>query len=131
MHCMNIWAVLVAAVSSFMLGGLWYSKLLFHDIWIRHAGIVEMKEGKHPARVFGASLIFSLIAAAAFACWLGPNPPLHMAVCRGLIAGAALVGSCFGINYQFASRSMVLWAVDAGYHTAQFAIFGLILGLWH
>ena len=26
---MNIWAILLAAVSSFLVGGLWYSPLLF------------------------------------------------------------------------------------------------------
>jgi hypothetical protein len=30
---MNIWAVSVAAVSSFLLGGLWYSPALFGGIW--------------------------------------------------------------------------------------------------
>jgi hypothetical protein len=34
MSDINILAVLVAAVSSFLLGGLWYSPVMFHDLWI-------------------------------------------------------------------------------------------------
>ena len=38
MSAINIWAVLVAAVCSFLLGGLWYSPVLFHKLWNREAG---------------------------------------------------------------------------------------------
>ncbi len=49
----------------------------------------------------------------------------------GLLVGAAFVAASFGINYQFADRKMTMWLIDGGYHTAQFVLFGLILGLWH
>jgi Protein of unknown function (DUF1761) len=81
--------------------------------------------------VFGLSFLFSLIAAAAFAYWLGPRPPLDYAIEHGLIAGACFVAASFGINYQFANRSFVMWFIDGGYHTVQFLLFGLVLGLWH
>jgi hypothetical protein len=32
---------------------------------------------------------------------------------------------------SFANRSALLWLIDGGYHTAQFVLFGLIIGLWH
>jgi hypothetical protein len=128
----NIGAVLLAAASSFLLGGLWYSPALFGRAWIRAAGFGDQMEPRgHPARVFGISFLLAVIAAAAFAVWLGPNPPLEKALVNGLIAGICFVAACFGINYQFADRSMILWLIDGGYHTVQFAIFGLILGLWH
>ena len=52
------------------------------------------------------------------------------ALCQGLLVGAGFVAMSFGINYQFANRSTTLWLIDGGYHTVQFAIYGLILGLW-
>jgi hypothetical protein len=126
---MNIWAVLVAAVSSFMLGGLWYSPLLFGRIWTAENG--GAKQAGHPAKVFGISFVFSLIAAVAFALWLGPAPPLETALRAGAIAGFGFVAASFGINYQFAQRTFTLWLIDGGYHTLQFVLFGLILGAWH
>ena len=73
----NILAVLVAAVSSFLLGGLWYSPVLFHKAWNREAGRGENPEKmKHPGRVFGVAFVFALIAAWVFAWWLGPDPQL-------------------------------------------------------
>lgn len=137
MEGINIWAALAAAASSFMLGGLWYSPVMFLKPWSRASGYGELdqmaakKEGKHPARVFGVSFVLAAISALVFAWWLGPNPPLGYAICHGLAAGAGLVAACFGINYQFAAKPTVLWAIDGGYHAVQFLIFGVILGLWH
>ncbi|MES2149614.1 MAG: DUF1761 domain-containing protein [Pseudomonadota bacterium] len=126
---MNILAVLVAAVSSFLLGGLWYSPALFGRAWnVENGG--EKPPG-HPAKVFGISFIFSLIAAAAFASWLGTAPSIGVALKGAGLAGFGMVAASFGINYQFAQRSFKLWLIDGGYHTAQFLLFGLVLGYWH
>lgn len=131
MSGVNIWAVLVAAVSSFLLGGLWYSPVMFHKLWNREAGRGENPEKmKHPGRVFGVAFVFALIAACSFAWWLGPDPQLPDALLEGLLVGAGVVAASFGINYQFANRSFLMWAIDGGYHTMQFVIFALVLSLW-
>ena len=124
---MNYWAVLLAAVSSFLLGGLWYSKALFGGVWNRENGSVP-KQG-HPAKVFGVSFAFSLLAAFLFAYWLGPGPGLSKALEAGLIVGFGFAASSLAINYQFAQRTFTLWLIDGGYHTFQFLLFGLIIGL--
>jgi len=125
----NLLAVLAAAASSFLLGGIWYSKALFGEIWLRDSGTSEQQG--HPAKVFGISFVFSLIAATAFALFLGPAPPLSEAVISGLLVGLCFVATSFGINYQFAQRSLTLLAIDGGYHTGQFLLLGVVLGLWH
>ena len=49
----NYLAIVVAAASSFLLGGLWYSEKLFGATWNREAGHgPKGPEGRHPARVF-------------------------------------------------------------------------------
>ena len=73
----------------------------------------------------------ALVAAAAFAIILRPDPPLFIAVHAGFLTGLAYVAMSFGINYAFAGRSFKLWLIDGGYHTLQFTLYGLILGLWH
>lgn len=126
---MNYWAILLAAVTSFLLGGLWYSPALFGRIWNRENGGVPPPS--HPAKVFGISFLFSLLAAYIFALFVGPDPHWHLAVHKGLLVGAGMVAASFGINYQFAQRSFKLWLIDGGYHVVQFMLFGLVLGLWH
>ena len=49
----------------------------------------------------------------------------------GFSAGLCWVGAAYGINYLFERRPLGLWAINAGYHTLQFTLFGLIVGLMH
>jgi hypothetical protein len=106
------------------------SPLLFHKVWSREAGVTEDQAG-HPAKVFGLSFVFALLAAYAFAVLIGPAPELMSAIHQGLIVGAAFAATSFGINYQFSNKSLTLWLIDGGYHTIQFGLYGLVLGLWH
>jgi hypothetical protein len=105
--------------------------LLFGPTWQRSAGDMRKPGDAHPARVFGTSFLFAVIAALAYSLLVPPAADAAMAVKQGLLVGAGIVAASFGINYQFANRGAVLWLIDAGYHTAQFLIYGLILGLWH
>lgn len=126
---MNYWAILVAAASSFALGGLWYSEALFGKTWVRDSGVGQ--QSGHRLRIFAVSFAWALVAAVAFAYVLGPEASLSSGLRLGAIVGIAFVAASFGLNYQFARRSLALWAIDGGYHTAQFLLYGAILGLWH
>lgn len=129
MDHINWLAVLAAAVSAFVLGGLWYGPLFKHA-WCREAGIDPDARPKHPARVFGIAFAGSLLAAFAFAAFFGPAPDALHAAHNGLLVGAAWVATSFGINYAFAGRSLQLWLIDGGYHVLQFVLYGLVIGLW-
>jgi hypothetical protein len=128
----NLWAVLLAAVSAFVLGGLWYSPALFQAAWQRAAGVddAQMKSG-HPAKIFGGAFLLSLLAAFVFGAFLGPNPTLALGLGAGVAAGLCWVAASFGINYLFERRSLRLFLINGGYHTLQFTLYGLILALWH
>ena len=50
----NPLAILAATVSAFVLGGVWYSPLLFARSWMQAAGLTEEQTRKaNLARVFG------------------------------------------------------------------------------
>lgn len=124
------WAV--SAASSFALGGFWYSPLLFLKPWMQAnaaSGSLEAPGAKHPARVFGISFLFSLLASFGFGLLVGEHPGIGHGLHVGLVAGLRLVDTSFGINYQFSNRSIALWLIDAGYHLCQFLVFGLVYGL--
>jgi len=127
----NYLAVLAAAVSAFLLGGLWYS-VLFKSAWLAASGVTpEQVEAGNPAVIFGLAFVLSLVAALVFAMFLGPRPSLALGLGAGFSAGLCWVAGSFGINYLFEGKSVKLWLINGGYHTAQFTIYGLILGLWH
>jgi hypothetical protein len=79
----NVFAVIVAALSSFALGGLWYSTPVFRAAWRRAAGGPEIQG--HPAKVFGLSFLFALVAAFAYALLVPPPASAAAAVTKGLV----------------------------------------------
>ena len=127
----NVPAVLAATVLSFLLGGLWYSHAAFGRLWNREAGRGPEAFQPHPVRVFAVSFAFCLVTSTAFAVWLGTDPPLGSAILNSLYAGTFFVAASFGMTYQFANLSLLMWLIDGGYHVARFLLFGLVLGLWH
>jgi hypothetical protein len=128
----NLIAVLLCGVASLVLGGIWYSPMLFAKPWQRLAGLSdEQAKSGNMVIIFGGAFVLSLVAASVFGMFLGNSMPLAGAVGAGFSAGLCWVGFAFGINYLFERRPFGLWAINAGYHTLQFTLFGLILGLMH
>ena len=130
MEEINWIGIVVAAVSAFILGGLWYSPLLFGKRWAALAGLsAEDLENVNPAAVYGTSLVLSFLAAAVFAMFIGSDPELGFAIGAGASAGLCWVAASFGINYLFEQKPLGLFAINGGYHTVQFTLYGLVLGL--
>ncbi|WP_417447042.1 DUF1761 domain-containing protein [Kangiella sp.] len=125
----NYFAVIVAALLSFAIGGLWYSPLLFGKMWLEEIKL-KAEEIKQKPSVFILSFTFSVIAVFIVADLLGPNPELVNALAiSGLIGVLVFLG--LGITYQFSNRTLRHLLIDGGYHIVQFTMFGLILGSWH
>lgn len=122
-------AVLAAAVSAFMLGGLWYGPL-FLKPWAKASGIDPQASPGHPARVFGTAFVCSVLAATAFAFVLPATASIGQGAMLGTLVGLCFVAMSFGINYAFSQRPAMLWLIDGGYHVVQFTLYGLILAAW-
>ena len=125
----NWLAVGLSALSSLVLGGLWYSPMLFAKTWQDAVGLSddELKAG-NMGMIFGLTFVLSFIAAAVFAMFLGKEMSLGAATAAGFSAGLCWVAAAYGITYLFEHRPLKLWLVNGGYHTLQFTLFGLILG---
>ena len=128
----NWMAAVAAAVAAFVLGGAWYSPALFGSAWMRASGITpERAATANMAKVFGVAFVWALVGAVCFAAFLGPAPAPGFATAAGFAAGLCWVAGSFGINYQFEQKPWTLLLINGGYHTAQYTLYGLILGLWH
>ena len=126
----NWLAVLLCGISSMVLGAIWYSPLLFAKRWMAGAKLSEADlAGANMGLIYGTAFVLSLIAAAVFAMFLGREMALGPAVAAGASAGLCWVAASFGISYLFERRSFGHWLINGGYHTLQFTLFGLILGL--
>jgi hypothetical protein len=121
----NLIAVGVAAVVAYALAALWYSPALFFQAWQAELG----KRASRPTTLVAAFLIV-LAGTVAFAFFLGRVTPAQGAL-YGLTAGFVWVAGSIGINYLFEGKSLRFFLINGGYHTLEFTLIGLILGLIH
>lgn len=131
MESLNIWAVIIAALSTFLIGGLWYSPAVLGKLWMRENGFTE--ESLKPAnlgRIFGLSFFLSLIAAINLAMFLGTENRPHMGALWGFAAGFGWVATFIGTHYLFERKSFKLFLINAGYSVVALTVMGLILASW-
>lgn len=131
MSQINYLAVVVAALSSFVIGGIWYSPILFAKSWMVENGFTEESlKGANQGMIFGGSFILALIMAFNLAAFLQGPPDLAWGVTAGALAGIGWVACSLGVTYLFERKSMKLFLINAGYHAITFMIMGGILGIW-
>jgi hypothetical protein len=127
----NIWAVLVSALSTFLIGGLWYSPALFGKAWMRENGFTEESmKGTNMVRIFGLAFLLSIVAAINLAMFMGPEDKPAMGAMWGFLAGFGWVATFVGTHYLFERRSLKLFLINAGYSVVALTVMGVILAAW-
>jgi hypothetical protein len=127
----NYLAVLAAAVSAFVIGGMWYSPLLFANAWMRETGLREQELAqRNMAKIFGTAFVLSMIIALNLAAFLSGPADWKWGMTAGALAGIGWVATAMAITYLFEGRSMKLFPIDAGYQAVALIVMGAILGAW-
>jgi len=137
-HHLNFLAVLAAAISTMLVGFLWYSPLLFAKPWMKEMGYdpddkakaAEMKKSAGPA--YAGSFAASLVSAFVFALFLhwmraegarvGSMAGFH--IWLGFVATVQFTGALFS------KQSMKLFAINTGFQLVCYLVMGAILGAW-
>src|SRR4030081_771111 len=133
----NWLAVFVAAIVMFILGGLWYSPVLFVKKWVALQGKTEEQMRAEAASanmplMYISAFVCSLIPAIVMAPILGhmsatiPPGALHGAF-FGLMAWMGFVAPTTYATAMFSGKPKQLWLIDATYYLVSFTIAGLIL----
>ncbi|PHI38947.1 hypothetical protein CBQ28_00060 [Pseudoalteromonas sp. GCY] len=127
-EALNLWAIILAALSSFMLGGIWYSPMLFQKAWMEGCGLTELDlQTSDPKMTFGVAFMLSLLSAVFMAVMLDLSLSLLAATGVGLGVGIFFVACSLGISYIFEQRPMKLFLVNGGYHVLQFTLIAFVL----
>jgi hypothetical protein len=129
----NYLAILVAAVSSFLIGGLWYSPVLFGRVWMRESGFTEkiLRAKGRVGQIMAASFALELVMAFNLAAFLGSKATIAFGAFAGAAAGFGWVAMAFGVTYLFERKSLRIFFINAGYHGVALTVMGAILGAWH
>jgi hypothetical protein len=128
---LNVWAILTAAVSAFLVGGLWYSPVLFGAIWKKANRFGAEEPPPATASIFALSFVLSLVMAFNLAMFLNdPKTNLAWGATAGFLAGFGWVTMGIGIVSMFERRPWSYVVVNGGYLTVALVLMGAILGAW-
>jgi hypothetical protein len=128
----NYLAVVAAALSTFVIGGLWYSPLLFQQAWMRANELspADLQKGGE-LRIFGGSFVLSLIMALNLAAFLsGPDTTVAWGAAAGALAGVGWVALGIAVVALFERRPPAYVLINGGYWSVAFTVMGAILGAW-
>jgi Protein of unknown function (DUF1761) len=127
-------AVIVSGIVIFLLGGLWYSPLLFARRWV---ALMNKTEEELKAAAPGAGpyiVVFAtaLLTAFILAIIINHFPP--QTASRGAMVGALCwlgfaAPSSFG-TATFSGTPKALWVINSGYNLVSFVLAGVILAVW-
>lgn len=131
MPSVNWFAVIVAALSMFVIGGAWYSPMLFGKPWQKAAGLSDetVKSG-NSGLIFGLAFVLSLLMAANLAFFVSGVTDIAMGI--GYAVAAGLGWAAFGLSViaLFERRPLAYHLINGGYLTVAFAVMGFILAIW-
>jgi hypothetical protein len=141
MSTINWLAVLVAGVSAFVVGGIWYSPGLFGKAWMKDNNFTEeqIKAGGNKGKIFGFTFIFSLVMAANLGMFLNPptNCPegcfpkvdLAFGATGGFLAGIWTF-CAIAIHSLFELKPWRLILINGFYSLVSLTLMGAIIGAW-
>jgi len=129
----NLAAVLVAAIVTFILGGLWYTRSLFGNPWMKLVGKSEdeLRKGARPTN-YVIAFISGLITAYVLALIVGyaGSTTVWGGAGIGALCWLGFAGATSYLHNLFAGRPARLWAIDSGYSLVCFILAGVILAIW-
>ncbi len=125
---LNWLAVLVAALSTFLIGGIWYA--IFEKGWMEANNFTKDDLHKRNiALVFGLSFILAFVMALNLALFIG-NGDIAFGAIAGFLAGFGWVALGLAIISLFENRSLKYILINGGYMVVSFTVMGIILGAW-
>jgi hypothetical protein len=124
-------AVLVAGLSAFALGGVWYSPALFGKAWMKENNLsMEEVQAGNKGKIFGWSILLSLIMSANLAMYLRtPDINFQLGLLYGLLAGVwVLCGIAIVGLFELKTLRYIL--INGGYCLLALGLMGAIIGAW-
>jgi hypothetical protein len=128
---LNWITVLVATLVGFVLGGLWFSPLLFANKWMAALGKTKEQLGK-PGPALALSFLVTFVTATTLGVLLRimPMTTTPGAFRLGLTIGIVFYALATAADYAYTGWPRTIWWIQASYHVLMIAVMAVILSLW-
>jgi len=129
----NLWAVLLAAITKVIIGSFWYSPLIQGKRWMRESGLTEedFKNGRPIWLMAILSLSFAFLAALAMAFFITPESNMISGAGLGAIVSIVWISTSKANTALYENYSVKRYLIHAGYDICSYMAMGAILGAWH
>lgn len=132
----NIWAVLLATLSSMVVGSVWYTPKVFGNYWMRVAKVSPSGEAKDAVKPILITLVVSFISALVLAGsaaisqhFYGGNF-LANTLITAVILWAGFTAARFITHDAFEGRPAGLTILNCAHELVTLMVMGLIIGLF-
>lgn len=130
MFDVNWLAVVLAALTGFAVGGVWYGPVMGRR-WMGAVGLTEeqVRQGSMPL-IYGGAFAFSLLASWTLAHTFATYTQDLSVLVKVMTAFGVALGfivPAIGTNYLFSQKSKMLFFIDAAY----WLLFYIAMGLVH
>jgi hypothetical protein len=125
---LNWMAILVATIAGFVLGGLWFSPLLFSNRWMAALGKSRAEMGR-PGPALALSFVVTLVTAIALAVLLRimPLTTTPGATRLGLMIGVVFYALATAADYAYTGWPKTVYWIQASYHVLMIALMSTII----
>lgn len=143
MENINWLALVVASLSTLVVGFVWYHPKVFGTIWMKEIGMTEEKaKNSNMALTFGVSVVLAFLVSFFLITILFMGGPPEMphgsaefmtfkhGAAHGTMLGLFVVLPVIVTNGLFEQRSFKYMMVVTGYWVVSFAIMGGIINGW-
>jgi len=132
----NYWAVLLATLSSMLVGSIWYARAIFGTRWAKLANVDMDRPGASAVGPIIITVIVSFITAwvlagASTIAWhFYGGSYLLGALLTAVILWAGFTAARFITHDAFEGRPWALTGMNIAHELVTVVIMGLIIGVW-
>jgi hypothetical protein len=127
--------VIAVSLICFVIGGFWYSPLLFVKAWLKEMKITpEMikARGAGPRYQMPAAFLFTIVSTYAMATLVAAHEPAGAlkGAELGALVGVGIVAARSAVNGIFEGRTLRHYMISTGHDVAVCIAQGAILAVW-
>jgi len=132
----NYWAVVLATLSSMVVGSIWYTPRVFGNYWMKTAGVTPSGNSKDAIWPIIITLLVSFVTAwvlagAAFIAWdFYGGSFLVNAIVTAIVLWAGFTAARFITHDAFDGRPSGLTVLNIAHEFVTLVIMALIIGVW-
>jgi uncharacterized protein DUF1761 len=132
----NYWAVILATLSSMVVGSIWYTPKVFGNYWMKKAGITPSGKASDAFGPILTTVLVSFVTAwvlagASYISWdFYGGGFLWAAVVTGIVLWAGFTAARFITHDAFDNRPSGLTVLNIAHELVTIVVMAVIIGVW-